>query len=505
LQNYYTQILYIRKHLLQYRILRWVEELFKSFINKFVFFFWSFFFVVTIPIFFFITFQFKDIIKTSEEQKVNIIFNSLKPTISIHMFLDQDKQLKELLDNMFKNKDVKSVKLISKDNIELYVKKQDNTKGTTQIYSSEVLDLLNHEKIATLYLEYSNQSLNKFNEKILVVLIVTLIFSVVVFLFVFFHIRDDLITLRSIAISLTKYASTKKIEPIAQTSKSIEISTIANIANEMLINIADYVKQLKSFNTELEKRVKEEVDKQQNQEKLMIHQSRQAAMGEMLESIAHQWRQPLNIIGLATVNLETQVAFGNINNDEFSDKIGIITKNIQYMSDTIDDFRDFLNPQKAMIAFEPKKSIEDVLNILNAQLKNYKIDTTINSSCNTNIYGVENEFKQVIIIILNNSKDAIKQKQIRDKSVDGKVYIKIDCQNGYLTIKICDNGGGISDDVITHVFDPYFSTKQNANGTGIGLYIAKNIIESRMKGNISVKNTNEGCCFSISLPIREDN
>ena len=476
--------------------------MFKSFINKFIFFFWSFFFAVTIPIFIFSTFQFKDMIKTSESQKVDITFNSLKPIISIHIFLDQDAQLKELLDNMFVNKEIKSVKLTLKDGGLFYFKENNKFNNkSTEAYTADILDLVDQEKIATLYLEYSSESLNQFNQKIFMVILITFIFSVIIFLFVFFHIRDDLITLKSIALSLTKYSSTKDIQPITKTSKSIEVSTIATIANEMLINIAEYVKKLKSFNSELEKRVTEEINKQQNQERMMIHQSRQAAMGEMLESIAHQWRQPLNIIGLATVNLETEFALGKITNDNFHEKIDVITQNTNYMSDTIDDFRDFLNPQKAMISFEPKKSIEDVLNILRAQLNNYKIKCALNSECQVHIYGVENEFKQVLIIILNNSKDAIKQVQNIDESLEGKVNINISCQNNYVTIKICDNGGGIEDNIIEKIFNPYFSTKQNANGTGIGLYIAKNIIESRMKGNISVKNTEDGCCFSISVPL----
>lgn len=261
--------------------------------------------------------------------------------------------------------------------------------------------------------------------------------------------------------------------------------------------------QLKSFNEELEKRVKEEIQKQQSQERLMIHQSRQAAMGEMIESIAHQWRQPLNIIGLATANLETQYAVGLMNERDFHEKMEIVSLNINYMSETIDDFRNFLDPKRAMITFAPEKSIEDVLTVLHAQLKSNKIITTFNSECNLSFYGVENEFKQVIFILFNNAIDAIKIRIEEKKIKMGNITIIISCQNNQGIIEVKDNGGGISNDFIDAIFDPYFTTKNQSHGVGIGLYIAKNIIETRMKGSIKANIIKLGSCFTIVLPLMQ--
>jgi signal transduction histidine kinase len=478
--------------------------MFKSFVGKFVFFFWLFFLVVTLPIYFFTTYHFKDIITASESEKATITFNSLKPIISIHIFLAQEKQLEELLNDTFNDNHIKSIKLISVDKELLYSKEIYHIdKKNTITYTVDIPDLVNHDKVATLYLEYYNHHLTQYYEKISSVIIYTTLFSLLIFLVVFSYIRYDLIALRNIANALKKYSKTKNTDKIVHSSRSKEISTIANVANEMFVNIDEYVEELKSFNSKLEKRVKSEINKQQNQEKMMVHRSRQAAMGEMLESIAHQWRQPLNIIGLACVNLETDYTLGQIDDKKFHDKMDLISKNINYMSDTIDDFRDFLNPRKTMVDFEAKKSIEDVLGILSAQLKNYNIDYKLETDCEIHFKGVENEFKQVIIIILNNSKDAIKLKRNEKNDFQGKIDIKITSQNKYGIIKICDNGGGIKENVLEHIFNPYFSTKQNSNGTGIGLYIAKNIIESRMKGDIWAKNTKEGCCFTISIPLTE--
>jgi len=238
---------------------------------------------------------------------------------------------------------------------------------------------------------------------------------------------------------------------------------------------------------------------------MMIHQSRQAAMGEMLESIAHQWRQPLNIIGIACVNLELEHDLGTQTIASFKDKLQIITKNINYMSNTIDDFREFLNPKQEAQKFNPHKTIEDVYDILKAQLSNNKIRFTLStdSAHTPYLYGIENEFKQVIFILLNNSKDAIKSMQKNFENFQGEIEVKIQEQEDRTLIAFCDNGGGIKEDIIHSIFEPYFTTKFASSGTGIGLYMAKNIIESRMHGHLSVKNTKTGCCFTIEQRIQK--
>ncbi len=258
--------------------------------------------------------------------------------------------------------------------------------------------------------------------------------------------------------------------------------------------------QLESFNYELEKKVKEEIDKQQKQERMLLHQSRQAAMGEMLESIAHQWRQPLNIIGLATVNLETLYEMGALDPQNFDEKMKIITSNLEYMSHTIDDFRKFLHPDREVTVFNPKNSMQDVLDILNAQMHSNSIRYEYDEEAEFSAYGVENEFKQVIIILMNNAIDAIKIRIQEQKIFEGKIRIKSYIAGDYGVIEVCDNGGGIAKGIKDKIFNPYFTTKHDSYGTGIGLYIAKNIIESRMRGSLSVKNHEEGCCFKLMLP-----
>ncbi|DAB30015.1 MAG TPA: hypothetical protein CFH84_06380 [Sulfurimonas sp. UBA12504] len=300
---------------------------------------------------------------------------------------------------------------------------------------------------------------------------------------------------------MKEYSITKKMQPIILECKSEEINTIANVTNQMIASISDYLLQLKSFNNELQEQIEDEILKQQQQERLMIHQSRQAAMGEMLESMAHQWRQPLNIIGLATANIETEYKLGVLNEKKFDERMEIVSLNLQHMSNTIDDFRNFLNPERKLERFNPHKSIGEILNILDAQFNNSNIHYELIEESNVTFYGVENELKQVIFILLSNAKDAIMLQIQKQKISQGLITIVTKEKSGEGVIEVCDNGGGVEESILNTIFDPYVTTKSNANGTGIGLYIAKNIIESRMKGNLCVKNNKEGSCFAIKISL----
>lgn len=233
----------------------------------------------------------------------------------------------------------------------------------------------------------------------------------------------------------------------------------------------------------------------------MLHTSRQAAMGELLESIAHQWRQPLNIIGLASTKIDTQFQMDAINIEEFNEMLKIIQTNINYMSDTIDDFRNFLSPNREIENFSLRGSIEQTLNILHDQIKVNNVVTSIFGKYTFLVNGSENEFKQVMFILLNNSMDAIRANIQREKIQEGKVDINVECKDNMALLSVKDNGGGIAQDDIDSIFDAYFTTKFKAKGTGIGLYIAKSIIEKRMNGNINVVNTDEGAQFTITLPL----
>lgn len=230
-------------------------------------------------------------------------------------------------------------------------------------------------------------------------------------------------------------------------------------------------------------------EKWMEQEKILIQQSKLAAMGEMIGSIAHQWRQPLNVLNVNIENLEFDYEDGLVNK-EFIDKfIENQTKTLHYMSQTIDDFRNFFKIDKKKSIFSIKKAIEESLSIQESQLKNAGVLLSIYGD-DFSINGFESEFKQVIMNLIANSKDAIKDKKIENGMI--KITLEKNC------IMFEDNAGGIDKKIIERVFEPYYTTKEQGQGMGMGLYVSKMIIEDNMGATISAKNIDNGVRFTIS-------
>ncbi|MDD2905664.1 MAG: HAMP domain-containing sensor histidine kinase [Sulfurimonas sp.] len=456
--------------------------------------------VVNVPIYVFGSIYFQEILKKSEQEKITLMMTTLAPAIAFNISFDQENQLSEILNGILKYEDIQKIELDSLAHKKNLSKQTDPTLELFQ-YEHSIIDPFEKIEIAKITLYYSNTNLKNITQQIFITIFFIFIFALIVFAIIFYSIRTDLNALKTIANAMKEYSVTKKMQPILLECKSEEINTIANVTNQMIDSISHYLMQLKSFNNELQEQIEDEILKQQQQERLMIHQSRQAAMGEMLESIAHQWRQPLNIIGLATANIETEYKLGVLNEKKFDEKMEIVSLNLQHMSNTIDDFRNFLNPERKLERFHPYKSIGEILNILDAQFSNSNIRFKLIEESNVTFYGVENELKQVMFILLSNAKDAIMLQIQKQKISQGLITITIKEQSAEGIIEVCDNGGGVEESIVNTIFDPYVTTKSNANGTGIGLYIAKNIIESRMKGSLRVQNTQEGSCFIIRISL----
>ena len=474
--------------------------IFRAFLDKFSFFFWLIFLVINIPIYIFGSIYIQEILKKSEQEKITLMMTTLAPAIAFNISFDQEDQLSEILNGILKYEDIRKINLDSLHHKKSLSKQTDPTLELFK-YEHSIIDPFEKIEIAKITFYYSNTNLKSITQQIFITIFFIFIFALIVFLIIFYSIRTDLNALKAIANAMKEYSITKKMQPIILECKSEEINTIANVTNQMIASISDYLLQLKSFNNELQEQIEDEILKQQQQERLMIHQSRQAAMGEMLESIAHQWRQPLNIIGLATANIETEYKLGVLNEKKFDERMEIVSLNLQHMSNTIDDFRNFLNPERKLERFNPHKSIGEILNILDAQFNNSNIHYELIEESNVTFYGVENELKQVIFILLSNAKDAIMLQIQKQKISQGLITIVTKEKSGEGVIEVCDNGGGVEESILNTIFDPYVTTKSNANGTGIGLYIAKNIIESRMKGNLCVKNNKEGSCFAIKISL----
>ncbi|MBF0319251.1 MAG: PAS domain S-box protein [Nitrospirae bacterium] len=237
------------------------------------------------------------------------------------------------------------------------------------------------------------------------------------------------------------------------------------------------------------------------QEQMLIHQSKMAAMGEMIGLIAHQWRQPLNAIGLMVQDIKESYDYGELDEKYIKYVVDTTMDQVNFMSKTIDDFRNFIKPSKEKVRFDVISTIERLISMFALLYKKSGIGISIKAGHDTMLFteGYPNEFNQVILNILNNSRDAIIDRRKKELLTDEGIIV-INCyrEDTTLKVEISDNGGGISEEVIDKIFESYFTTKADS-GTGIGLYLSKVIIEDNLGGKIYVKNTGSGSAFTIEL------
>ncbi|MEO5359494.1 MAG: ATP-binding protein [Nitrospirota bacterium] len=259
---------------------------------------------------------------------------------------------------------------------------------------------------------------------------------------------------------------------------------------------------LRELNLTLGNKFQKEAERRLVQERLLIQQSKMAAMGEMISAIAHQWKQPLNTLALLVQNMEDDLDDNKIDRPYVNNVIVESMKLINYMAETVEDFRNFFKPAKEMTAFRVKKAVEDILALIYLQFINRNIDATIQCDGDPVIWGYPNEFKQAILNLVNNSRDAIieRKRQLKGAMERGRITIKITGEVENAVVQICDNGGGVKETIVKKLFEPYVTTKGD-KGTGIGLYMSKNIIEKNMNGRLEFANTKDGACFTIYMPL----
>ncbi|QDM00695.1 sensor histidine kinase [Aliarcobacter butzleri] len=302
-----------------------------------------------------------------------------------------------------------------------------------------------------------------------------------------------------ILIGTKKFANNELDYRIKVTSTD-EIGQLENSFNEMAGKIEKLISQEKKLNTELEEKVIVETSKQKEQEQLLIQQTRLAAMGEMIGNIAHQWRQPLNALGLILQNLKFSYEIGELDEKMIDKSVKKATMLTENMSKTIDDFRNFFRPNKAKENFKINEGITKAIELIESTFEhnNIKLEKDFASS-EIEFFGFANEFSQVILNLLTNAKDAVLENKIENPLII--IQTKIDDEYIYISIK--DNGLGIKDEIINKIFEPYFTTKDEGKGTGIGLYMSKIIIENNMNGKIEVKNEQNGANVIIKLAIKK--
>lgn len=263
--------------------------------------------------------------------------------------------------------------------------------------------------------------------------------------------------------------------------------------------------EILQINSNLEQKVKIEVEKNKQQQLFMLHQNRLAQMGEMISMIAHQWRQPLSSISSAVIGMKLQLQSNRIDfkNDESvkeyqkltNNKYDDISEYVQFLSSTIDDFRNFFRPNKIKEKVSLTLPIKRALQIVEASMKHKSIDIITNYKIDDAIEMYQNEIMQVVLNLLKNSEDNFIEKNIKNR----QITISTMKENNNFIIAIKDNGGGIKEDILPNIFDPYFSTKDEKNGTGLGLYMSKTIVEEHNDGKLESSNCQDGVEFRIIL------
>ncbi len=258
-------------------------------------------------------------------------------------------------------------------------------------------------------------------------------------------------------------------------------------------------RKIQRLNSDLERRIEDEIEKNRQKDSLLFQQAKLASMGEMIGNIAHQWRQPLNIISMLFQKVYRQQKKGTLDTPMMKHTLNQAMETINHMSQTIDNFRGHFEPNKTKVHFTVLSVVQGVISIVEESFKiaNIEIQTCIESE--TGLYSYPEDLKQVLMNLLNNAKDAMKSNNVARGIIRFDV---LTTQNSEISINFSDNAGGINDEHIDKIFEPYYTTKHKSQGTGIGLYMSKRIIEERLGGAITASNTDIGANFNILIPIK---
>ena len=285
------------------------------------------------------------------------------------------------------------------------------------------------------------------------------------------------------------------------------IFMISGIVTLLFLSVSFYLsKQLEKRFNKYKQQVLNHAQKNREKDSMLAQKSKMEAMGEMIENIAHQWRQPLNTISTISTGITVQYQYGIVEKEQILHSMETISNTTKYLSHTIDDFREYFNPDKKASYFNLKNTIEKALDLIIIQLNRQNIQV-VKDLDDVYIYALENELLQVIINVINNSKDEYERKELKEKFI----FITLKDNENDVEINIKDNAGGIDDKIIGKIFEPYFTTKSKNKGTGIGLYMSKEIIQKHMSGKILVVNEHyvyedkdfKGARFDIFLPKSE--
>lgn len=268
-------------------------------------------------------------------------------------------------------------------------------------------------------------------------------------------------------------------------------------AEENILVLFTEVTNRKDVEHKLEERIAVELEKNREKDEMMNQQAKLATMGEMIGNIAHQWRQPLNILALVFQDIYIKFQLNALDAEQMEKNYEKVNNLLQYMSQTIDDFRTFFKSEEGDTAFDVAAAVNAVFDLVGTRFSSSNTECIIDVKSNAMVIGTENGFKQVVINLLNNAQEAI----LSEKPERGYINVSIEKEKDMVVVTIADSGGGVPKKIINQIFEPYFTTKHQTQGTGLGLYMSKKIIEHHMVGKLEVKNSDQGAVFQISLPL----
>lgn len=298
-------------------------------------------------------------------------------------------------------------------------------------------------------------------------------------------------------IHVSNYVNGAELEELGKSFDTMAERLADDISKRKSVeqSLIEKTQLLADINNNLEQKINQAVSELRQKDHLLIQQSRLGVMGEMIHNIAHQWRQPLNNIGLIIQNLQYALKSGDINENLVDDEINKAMQILLYMSRTIDDFRNFFKKDEEKQLFPIAKTVEQTISLIADALKREYINIVLKLDDEITTFGYKNEYTQALLNIINNAKDVLLERKIENPLITIKVFR----ENDLVVVTVHDNGGGIDESILTSIFDPYFTTKGPDKGTGIGLYMSKIIIEKNMGGSLTVATMQGGAEFRIEL------
>lgn len=457
----------------------------------------------------------------SKKSKNELLVNTISPIISLNLFLGLDQANHSYLDQIVKqNSDLDYIELIDINGNTTYTSSKEDRnvfikdKNSMNFSSKEIVDTVTADKLATIKLYFSNSEYELVLEKNRETTIQAFSITFVLLILFILLIKREFKHLKELSNNVLSYDPKADNLILAKSNRLDEVGIIHNAIATMEERISSHTKELDEVNSSLEEKVElrtkelDELNKSLNEKvslaveeleqksKLLLQQSRLAQMGEMISMIAHQWRQPLASISSVICDLTVRIQLNRYEEKIFLEKFKDVDNYTQYLSSTINDFRNFFEPTNEKKETTYQNIIDDTLKIVNESLNNKKIKINKSIKSNNIYLTYDNELKQVILNLIANAIDILIEKNIKDPEIILEV-LAIDNKE---VLRIIDNGGGIEKDILNKIFDPYFSTKKNLNGTGLGLYMSKIIIEEHCKGKLIAYNKGPGAVFEITLP-----